>query len=173
MGRNYLIRCSALTAGTTRHDHFHNSVRMTSEQTIVLLLGWAVRLSGYAMPAAPPEVEYRPHSFFVEEVCRSERCRTLAWYNHNGTVYIDDRLRERADKFSHSLLVHELVHYLQDKSGKFHNTDCVDHVKREREAYAIQREYVARAYGQVAYIRMVLPPCPTTIDPINKPNRQD
>lgn len=134
---------------------------MVTEKIIAVLLGWAVQVSNYPMPETPPAVEYRPASFFVEHVCHSEKCRTLGWYNHNGTVYIDERLRGRDDKFVNSLLVHEFIHYLQDKSGKFDNTDCDDHVRREREAYAYQREYVARAYGEVAFIRMVLPPCPT------------
>ena len=132
---------------------------MTAEETIAVLLGWAVHLSSYSMPDIPPRVEYRPQAFFVEEVCRTERCRTLGWYDHKGTVFIDERLRGRDDKFTRSLLVHEFVHYLQHQSGQYDAMDCSDHIKREREAYAIQREYVAKAYGQVAFIRMVLPPC--------------
>lgn len=129
------------------------------QETIAVLLSWAVQLSSYPAPDVPPQVEYRPQSFFIEHVCRSERCRTLGWYNHAGTVYLDERLRGRDDKFTRSLLVHEFVHYLQDQSGKFSDADCNDHARREREAYAIQREYVARSYGEVAFIRMVLPPC--------------
>ncbi|MDZ7735685.1 MAG: hypothetical protein U5P41_06000 [Gammaproteobacteria bacterium] len=135
------------------------SAGMGVEETIAVLLGWAVHLSSYSMPENLPRVEYRPESFFIEEVCRSKNCRTLGWYDHKGTVFIDDRLRDRDDRFSRSLLVHEFVHYLQHQSGRYNASDCSDHVKREREAYAIQREYVARAYGEVAFIRMVLPPC--------------
>lgn len=133
---------------------------MNMDETIAVLLGWAVQLSSYSMPEQPPRVEYRPERFFIEEVCHSERCRILGWYDHDGTVYLDERLHGRDDQFTRSLLVHEFVHYLQDQSGKFSSGDCSEHVRREREAYAIQREYVARAYGNVAFIRMVLPPCP-------------
>lgn len=58
-----------------------------------------------------------------------------------------------------SMLVHEMVHYLQDLSGRYDNSSCEDHAKREREAYAIQREYGIRACGSVLYIRMVTPSC--------------
>ncbi len=44
-------------------------------------------------------------------------------------------------------------------SGSYDNSSCEDHAKREREAYAIQREYGIRASGSVLYIRMVIPPC--------------
>jgi len=140
------------------------SAGMTMQETIAVLLGWAVQLSSYPMPDQPPRVEYRPQSFFIEEVCRSPRCRTLGWYDHKGTIYIDDRLRGRNDKFSNSLLVHEFVHYLQHQHENYDPANCDGHVRREREAYAIQREYVARAYGEAAFIRMVLPPCPAAVE---------
>ena len=59
-----------------------------------------------------------------------------------------------------SMLVHEMVHYLQDLSGRYDNSSCDDHARREREAYAIQREYGIKASGSVLYIRMIIPPCP-------------
>ena len=53
-----------------------------------------------------------------------------------------------------------MVHYLQDLSGKYDNNSCEVHTRREREAYAIQREYGIGASGAVLFIRMVIPPCP-------------
>ena len=73
---------------------------------------------------------------------------------------MDDRLSQQTDVMTRSMLVHEIVHYLQDLSGKFDNANCEDHARREREAYAIQREYGIRASGSVLFIRMVIPPCP-------------
>lgn len=67
-----------------------------------------------------------------------------------------DRLSEQTDVMTRSIL----VHYLQDLSGKYDNSNCEDHARREREAYAMQREYGIKASGSVLYIRMVIPPCP-------------
>jgi hypothetical protein len=53
-----------------------------------------------------------------------------------------------------------MVHSLQDLSGRDDNSSCEDHARREREAYAIQREHGIRASGSVLFIRMVIPPCP-------------
>ncbi len=56
-------------------------------------------------------------------------------------------------EFAHSLLVHELVHYLQDVSGKYDSHSCIDSVAREREAYHIQNEYILKAHGSFELIR--------------------
>lgn len=109
-----------------------------------ILLAWAVYLSGY--PDAPlPAIQYKPHSFFVENACHSE-CNVLGWYNDTGTVYIDDRYSE-LDEFGQSLLVHEFVHYLQDQHGEFSDS-CEDYLKREREAYRVQAAFLL-AHGSI------------------------
>lgn len=74
--------------------------------------------------------------------------------------FCDDRLQQQTDMMTRSMLVHEMVHYLQDLSGRYDNSSCDDHARREREAYAIQREYGIKASGSVLYIRMIIPPCP-------------
>jgi hypothetical protein len=89
----------------------------------------------------------------VANVCGGRECNAVGWYNDERIVYIDDRLRDKDTMFARSLMVHEFVHYLQHLSGQFDSTSCEDSVKRERQAYAIQREYV-QAHGDVAFIRM-------------------
>ncbi len=132
---------------------------MEMAETIAVLLSWAVHLSSYPAPAEPPSVVYAPHSFFVENACRGKECKVLGWYDNKGVVYIDERLRDEDTSFTRSLLVHEFVHYLQDLSGKYDAGSCDDQIIREREAYAIQRAYVAEAYGEAAFLRFQLLPC--------------
>lgn len=121
--------------------------------TLGILLGWAVHLSKYPQPDVPPEVEYKPQSFFVEKACGGRDCKALGWYDDKGIVYLDQRVNEQDNVFTRSLIVHELVHYLQDLTGDFSDS-CEDQIRREREAYAIQRIYVAEAHGEVAFIRV-------------------
>ena len=132
---------------------------MLTNDTVAVLLSWAVHLSSYPPPADLPGVAYAPHGFFVEYACRGEDCKVLGWYNDRGVVYIDERLRDRDTVFTRSLMVHEFVHYLQDLSGKYDPGSCDHQIIREREAYAVQREYVAQAYGQAAFIRFQSLPC--------------
>jgi hypothetical protein len=121
------------------------------------LLSWAVLLSGYAEPDRPPEVAYKPHRFFVEQACGGHDCEAVGWYDDKGIVYLDARIRGDDSVFVRSLIVHEFVHYLQDLSGKYDSHSCTDQIEREREAYAIQRIYVAEAHGQ-AQFQIIRPP---------------
>lgn len=136
---------------------------MDKTELLVILLSWASHLSSYSYPETPPEYQFKPHAFFVEHACLGdEKCNTGAWYNDKGVIYIDDRLQDWNDPMVRSVIVHELVHYLQDLSGKFSKKDCEEQLKREREAYAIQRIYLNRIAGRFAATYPVYAPCPKT-----------
>lgn len=134
---------------------------MDSTHMIAVLLSWTVHLSSYPHPGNPPIVEYRPHSFFVEHACLgNEKCRASGWYDNNGIVYIDERIKDQDDAVTRSVYVHEFTHYLQDLSRKFNNNDCADHQKREREAYSVQRQYLNKIAGRFVAVYMNYSPCP-------------
>jgi hypothetical protein len=118
-----------------------------------VLLGWAVHLSDYPAPEHAPRIEYRLHEFFVDEVCGHRECRVIGWYNDSGTVYVDERLRYEPSKFAQSLLVHEIVHYLQHQSGRFDTFSCKDSLVREREAYSVQNAYLMQVGNAVNPMR--------------------
>lgn len=118
-----------------------------------ILLSWAVRLSGYPMPEQPPVVEFKPHGFFVEEVCGGKECPAVGWYNDQGIVYIDQKYENDDSTFPSSLLVHEFTHYLQHMSGGFDSLSCEDSMNREREAYRVQNDYIVEGQGSFQMIR--------------------
>ena len=127
---------------------------------IAVLLSWTVNLSNYPHPGEAPELQYKPHRFFVDIACdRHEKCDVVAWYNNDGIIFLDDRLRENTDAFTRSVVVHELVHYLQDISGEYDEMDCNLYAKREREAYSVQRQYLNKIAGRFVAIYMNYPPC--------------
>lgn len=131
-----------------------------TEHLLKVLLSWTVSLSQYDHPHTLPDIEYKDRSFFVETVCRdNDKCPVAAWYNHQGTIYLDDRLQGQQDPETRSLIVHEMTHYLQDLSGKYNNESCDDHVYREREAYSIQRTYLKRIAQVYIAIYQNYPPC--------------
>jgi len=120
------------------------------------LLSWAVTLSGYPAPPEPPLVVLKPHAFFVDNACNHHECRVLGWYAGGREVYLDQGLDPQNDLLASSILVHEMVHYLQGvargddavEGGRaFKATpSCRQLVHWEFEAYAVQREYILR-YG--------------------------
>ena len=126
---------------------------MDLSNTLPVLLTWAVHLSSYPAPAEEPQIQFEPHRFFVENVCGNKECRAVGWYNDQGIVYIDEKYRDDDSTFVHSLIVHELVHYLQDLSENFDSTSCLDSVAREREAYYIQNEYILQSAASFDLIR--------------------
>ena len=120
------------------------------------LLSWAVTLSGYPAPAEPPVVVAKPHAFFVEQACHGQECKVLGWYAGGKNLYVDETLDAENNLFASSVVVHEMVHYLQGvargddvlRGGAAFSVppSCGQVVHWEREAYGVQREYILR-YG--------------------------
>lgn len=133
---------------------------MDLSTTLEVLLAWAVHLTSYPVPVDEPRIQYQPHSFFVERVCANKECRAVGWYNDEGIVYIDEKYRDSNSEFAKSLVVHEFVHYLQHKSGRYDSQSCADSVAREREAYYIQNEYLLHSQASFNFVR----PGPTACD---------
>lgn len=121
-----------------------------------VLLSWAVTLSGYPAPAQPPEVVKVPHSFFVEKACGGRECKVYGWYAGGEKLYLDERMDPQQSLLAASVVVHEMVHYLQGISrhegvpangAAFgERPSCADAIAMEREAYGVQREFLLR-YG--------------------------
>ncbi|HIF50773.1 MAG TPA: hypothetical protein EYQ42_04465 [Thiotrichaceae bacterium] len=127
---------------------------------LTILLSWTVYLSSYPHPGEIPELYYKPHRFFVDNACAgNEKCRAAAWYNDQGVIFMDERIKDNTDAVTRSVVVHELVHYLQDLSGEYKDVDCDLYAKREREAYAIQRQYINKIAGRFMAIYVNYPPC--------------
>jgi len=120
------------------------------------LLSWAVTLSGFPAPAEPPVVIAMPHAFFVQQACHGKECKVLGWYAGGRNVYIDVTMDPQNSLFASSIVVHEMVHYLQGvergddqlKQGVAFEVEptCEQSVHWEHQAYAVQREYILR-YG--------------------------
>lgn len=125
---------------------------MELDALLMILFSWASHLSGYSMPASPPEVRFEPHAFFVENVCGGKECNAVGWYNDEDIVYIDERYHDLDGTFSTSLVVHEFTHYLQHKSQAFDTHSCEDAVEREREAYNVQNLYIIEALASIGTI---------------------
>lgn len=111
-----------------------------------VLLSWATTLSGYPAPDVPAEVVPVSHEVLVQRACGGRACKVLGWFPPGPRIYIDERLGPADDLVAASILVHEMVHYLQYRSGAFDGFDCAKSIELEREAYAIQREFLLR-YG--------------------------
>lgn len=118
------------------------------EELYAVLLSWAVTLSGHPTPAAPPDVVMVPHAQLVKAACGGRECKVMGWFPPGNRIYLDDRLQPSENLLASSVLVHEMVHYLQHlrRGRDAEPYTCAEAVAMEREAYQVQREYLLR-YG--------------------------
>lgn len=111
-------------------------------------------LSGYAIPETPPRVEFLPHDELAERAC-GRPCQVFGWFPPGQTVYLDDRLDPLASLAARGILLHELVHFLQQEEGTFAVApDCEAWLEREREAFDIQLRWLVE---QRAPLRTIAP----------------
>jgi hypothetical protein len=117
------------------------------DELFVILMSWAVTLSGHPAPANMPEVTRVPHSYLTQAACGGRECKVMGWFPPGSTIYVDERLDPQNNLLASSVIVHEMVHYLQheahDPAKPF---DCESTIALEREAYQVQRDFLMR-YG--------------------------
>ncbi|MEM9388053.1 MAG: DUF6647 family protein [Pseudomonadota bacterium] len=112
-----------------------------------LLLALASQLSGYPLPQQMPTLEYRSAAWLEARTCPSgsaARCTNVhgLYLDHGNVIYLDERLRAAEhDPVTRSLVLHELVHFLQDHAG-LNADDCNQRQAREFEAYRLQQAFL-------------------------------
>ena len=125
------------------------------------LLTWAVFYTGYTMPAELPVIEYVPHSHFVNTICyhvdtAEDPCTVRAMYddNQDGLIFLNEKYVNEMTPYVKSIIVHEMVHYLQDMSGEWKDIEkwdqsirCQEREYRQREAYMVQDKYSADVHN--------------------------
>jgi len=139
-----------------------------SNELIIYLLSWAVFYTGYPMPDKPPEIVYVTHQYFVDSIlCKGvdtveKPCNVRAAYNdyNSGVIEVDEKFKDSKDPYFKSIIVHEIVHYLQDKSGRWKDLYklpdilyCQERSYRQREAYVVQDRYNEDVHNRKRLLR--------------------
>jgi hypothetical protein len=115
---------------------------MPLEQLVPALLGAIDQLSKYRSPAIQPEI-YRVARARIAELACPGPCSVRAIYHPGVGIYIDERMQPESDLFDRSVLLHELVHYVQDLANERGELEpCRRWYFREMEAYAIQKRFL-------------------------------
>lgn len=111
------------------------------------LLLTASLLSGYPAPAEPPTVALASDARLRAIGCRGQ-CTATALYHPEHGVLLSDRLDPVRDPRARAVLLHEIVHHLQELGGAYADLPpCARFLAREREAYAVENRYLRR-WGQ-------------------------
>jgi len=119
---------------------------MALQDWIERLLATATVLGGYP-PAAPiPPVTVMTQNELSDRVCGGS-CAVKGAFIPGQGLFIIKELEIETDPQDRSVLLHELVHYLQQLNGRYASESACDRFRdRELEAYRLQDEYLSR-YG--------------------------
>jgi hypothetical protein len=101
-------------------------------------------IGGYTMPATMPEVHIVPDKELQQAAC-GRPCMVKAFYDPEKGVFLSESVDYAHDTYGRSILLHELVHYAQNVSGRFEasSTPCERRNAEEIDAYEIQNRYLS------------------------------
>ncbi|HEV8573702.1 MAG TPA: DUF6647 family protein, partial [Dehalococcoidia bacterium] len=115
---------------------------LTEAELVPSLLSAIDQLSKYPRPAFAPEIFRVPHERLEELACTS-KCGVRATYQPGEGIFLDERLKPETNLFDRSVLLHELVHYVQELNHERGDAKpCERWYYRELEAYAIQKSFL-------------------------------
>lgn len=121
---------------------FDTSPADSLEEVVKSLTRAIDRLARYRVPKEPPNIYRIPHAELEKYVCGTH-CSIRAWYRSEDGIYLDDTLKPETSLFDRSILLHEMVHYFQDRGGEYAAMDdCERWFHREVDAYTIQNRYL-------------------------------
>ena len=107
------------------------------------LLGTISKLSKYPKPDTAPRISRISRAQIEQTICRGP-CTLRAWYLPEEGIFLDESLRPETDLVHRSILLHELVHFVQDVNSEAASMDaCHRWLYREQEAYELQNQYLA------------------------------
>ena len=107
------------------------------------------QITKYRAPDSLPDIKKVPHSVIEDYAC-GEPCAALAVYRSGDGIYLDESMDPETDVFARSVLLHELVHYVQDIHKELAGLeDCERWFRREREAYHIQKRFLGMVGSRI------------------------
>ncbi len=123
------------------------------------LLLWATTLTGYQYPLELPQIIALDPTEITETLCDGKFCTAVAYYDEKTkTIYYDNRIDLKKEHGGRSFVVHEMVHYIQDKMGKLVTAQqsCELRIELEREAYRVQRYFLVEHDQDVLQIDLAI-----------------
>ena len=134
--------------------------RIPMNALLVDLLDAINFISKYKIPNFLPNVQFVP-SEVVEAYACGKPCKALAVYRSGEGVYINEEMNPETNVFARSVLLHELVHFVQDINRELASVrDCERWYRREQEAYAIQKRFLEMIGSQIRVAYSAGDACP-------------
>jgi hypothetical protein len=147
---------SVASAASSRTYHLIDRSEIDSMPELVdSLLDTIVKLSDYRKPGTTPRITKVSRAEIERTLC-SGPCPVKAWQVPGEGIFIDDSLTPETDLVHRSILLHELVHFLQEVNAEGASMDeCDRWLHREREAYRLQNQYLVLIGNSSSYHMML------------------
>jgi hypothetical protein len=130
---------AAALAQSPAEDASAQSLTQVAQQLIEII----ATLSDYRVTFDLPPLFEIPQHMLEAKVC-DQPCNVSAAYIPREGIYLAANLNPMREPLDRAVLLHELVHYLQQGHRKFaHLSGCARERAKEEEAYAIQNAYLA------------------------------
>ncbi len=111
-------------------------------QLVAGLFVWINLYTGYDIPDQAPEIVFIDHQQLEAMACQGP-CPVLGFYDPARVIYLDDNLRPDSNLCAQSVLVHELIHFVQRENGQFSGYSAASAWRlREREAHHFQKVFL-------------------------------
>jgi len=124
-------------------------------QLLDSLLDTITQLSSFQRPATPPRVTRVSRAEIEHSIC-SGPCMVKAWFLPDEGLFFDESLTPESNLIHRSILLHELVHFVQEANGAGARLDaCHRWVQREQQAYELQAQYLALVGDQSEFVQRV------------------
>ena len=122
-------------------------------ELIIALLLWITSNTDYINPKKLPEVKFLEQNELSQLACKND-CEILAYtpVEPKYTVYLSKRLNPLKDVCHRGILLHEIIHVLQDDQGFFMDYD--DRTKkhlREMNALVNHNIYLSQYGKKILY----------------------
>lgn len=120
---------------------------LTYDALVQELAFQASEITGLSVPLVLPRVVHADSETVSRYAC-SSKCRALAAYHPHHGIVLDHSIDPFSNHLARSILLHEIVHYLQDKNKFYaHSSDCARWFKREEHAYAAQNNFLKKVHS--------------------------
>lgn len=123
------------------------------------LLAAAAQFAEYTAPNHCPEIARVPAAEIQRYICPGRECPAWGLYIYTRQrLLVEDSLILN-DAQARGVIVHELVHFLQERAGETRDRSCEATLLRERVAFWAQEQYLrengidARLEHNMAYYR--------------------
>ena len=120
-------------------------------------MAWIAGTTGLYNPKVAPVVHYISEKEMSIMYCHKVEAKCMLgglYIWGSNTVYVN---KDQSHAGRQVVLVHELTHYMQARNHQYYSGTCESNMKRELDAYVVEKKYAQMYYPKIGH-RVKVPP---------------